>query len=118
LNQMMRGEAMLYHTAEQMAPDSYAGGFWEYMKLSNGSGYAAPANPARFQIYVCGNGYDGEMSSDAAGIVFTTFVLSSLMWEAHDRNNPEVGKLIEQFERLREFAYTHEEHRAILRALD
>jgi hypothetical protein len=78
---MMRAEALLYTYAGRFSQDDYQGGLWEYYTLSNGGGYAAPVKPERLRISVMGNGYEGEMSADAAGIVVSLFVLNTLTFE-------------------------------------
>jgi len=115
---MMRGEAMLYDYAQQLAPDSYQRGHWEFYTLSNGSGFAAPANPALFRLQVTTNDYDGEMTADAAGIVFTLFALNTLMWEASGKDEALTEKLIEHWDKLRDYVATHPEARSIYRAID
>ncbi|KAK46238.1 antirestriction protein [Caballeronia jiangsuensis] len=118
LKLMMKAEALLYHTAEQLAAETYKGGYWEYMKVSNGCGYAAPVNPARMKVCVWGNGFEGEMSSDAAGIVFTLFVLNNLMFETSGKDEALTELLIKNWEQLRDYAATHAEARQIYRAID
>ncbi|SAK46545.1 antirestriction protein [Caballeronia temeraria] len=118
LKLMMKAEAMLYHTAEELAADSYKGGYWEYMKLSTRGGYAAPVNPARMRLQVAGNGYEGEVSADAAGVIITLFVLSNLMFETSGKDEALTQMLIRNWEQLREYAATHTEAREIYRAID
>ncbi|HDR9164780.1 TPA: antirestriction protein, partial [Burkholderia vietnamiensis] len=78
---MMHAEALLYHFARSFAPDDYSGGMWEFYKLSNGSGYAAPTTPERYNLSISGNGFEGSMSADAAGIVFTLFAMNRMCFE-------------------------------------
>ncbi|MGY6156622.1 antirestriction protein [Paraburkholderia graminis] len=115
---MMRAEALLYTYAGRFSPDNYNGGLWEYYTLSNGGGYAAPISPARLQISIMGNGYEGEMSSDAAGIVISLFVLNTLAFECSGKDESLTEKLVEHWEQLREYAAQHPEARSIYRAID
>jgi Antirestriction protein len=46
----------------------YTGGYWTYNELSNGGFYMAPQSDSRFPVNVENNGFEGEMSADAAGI--------------------------------------------------
>lgn len=115
---MMRAEALLFSYARSLANDSYKGGVWEFYNLSNGGGYAAPVSPTRMRLNVSGNGFEGEMSADAAGIVFTLFVLSQLSHECYGKDAVLTEKMSEHFHQLRDFASEHEEARSIFRAID
>jgi hypothetical protein len=116
---MMRAEALLYTYAGRLAPDTYNGGVWEFYLLSNGGGYAAPIVPARLNVNVDGNGFEGDMSNDAAGIVFTLFVLNQLAHECAARRQTDLAeKMVDHWEQLRDFAAQHAERRAIYRAID
>lgn len=117
MNLMMRAERLMYAYAGRLSGD-YKGGLWEFYKLSNGGGYAAPMTPERMSLTVQGNGYEGEMSADAAGVVISMFVLSQLFNECHGVNNGLMEKLVDHYYQLREFAMDHAEAREILRAID
>jgi hypothetical protein len=71
---MMRGESLVYAWLRRLSED-YNGGFWNYYELSNGGFYLAPELTGRLCLEVDGNGYSGELSADAAGIVATLFAL-------------------------------------------
>jgi hypothetical protein len=64
------------------------------------------------RLQCAGNGFDGEMSADAAGIVACLFAFNALVWKTRD----------ERFEHLfyclREFASDHAEAHAICAAID
>ncbi|MEX3840281.1 antirestriction protein [Paraburkholderia sp. BR10882] len=115
---MMRAEAMLYNYAGQFAPDSYKGGIWDFYTLSNGGGYAAPRTPEQLNLNVDGNGFEGDMSADAAGIVFTMFVLNQLCYEAYQKDASLTEKLSGHYHQLRDFAKHHKEASSIFRAID
>ncbi|WP_175658210.1 antirestriction protein [Burkholderia vietnamiensis] len=115
---MMHAEALLYHYARCFAPDDYSGGMWEFYKLSNGSGYAAPTTPERYNLSVSGNGFEGSMSADAAGIVFTLFAMNSMCFELHGKDEALGELMAERWHALREFAAQHAEARSIFRAID
>jgi len=59
-----------------------------------------------------GNGFEGALSADAAGIVATLFALSHLSFR-YPRD-----LLAESYERLADFAAGHAEAGAIYRAID
>ncbi|MEZ0602950.1 antirestriction protein [Paraburkholderia sp. IW21] len=116
---MMRGEALLYSYATKLAPDEYRGGLWDFYKLSNNGGYAAPTTPERYNLAVQGNGFEGEMSNDAAGIVITMFVLNQLAHELAARGNNELAeRLSDRYHELRDYAGQHAERASIFRAID
>jgi Antirestriction protein len=91
----------------------YRGGFWQFLELSNGGFYMSPSWEGTFRISVDSNGYDGEMSADAAGITVCLFTYSSLSFEYF---GDEV--FADHFHRLRDFALEHAEASAIFGAID
>lgn len=111
---MMRGEALIYGWMRRLA-DAYNGGFWHYYKLSNGGFYMAP-ELGRLRLDVAGNGYSGEMSADAAGIVANLFALGQMAGEIQGTDAADA--LIDRYYYLREFAADHPEASAIYRAID
>src|ERR1022692_1022899 len=71
---MLLGENAVFDWMGKLSED-YNGGFWNFYTLSNGGFYMAPAGRDVMQISVDGNGFDGTLSADAAGIVATIFAL-------------------------------------------
>ena len=108
---MLKGEALVYGWLEQLSED-YTGGFWDFYTLSNGGFYMAPSGDKRFNIDVSGNGFTGELSANAAGIVASLFALCYLANRFGD------DKSINQYHWLREFAIEHAEAGLIMRAID
>jgi hypothetical protein len=108
---MMMGEACIYGWLDRLSID-YNGGFWDFYTLSNGGFYMAPSGDKRFNIDVSGNGFSGEMSADAAGIVASLFGLCYLANRFGD------DKSINQYHWLRDFAIEHAEAGLIMRAID
>ncbi|CAG9235833.1 Antirestriction protein KlcA [Paraburkholderia tropica] len=106
----MQGEAQTYQWAGKLSA-SYRNGLWKFFELSNDGFYLAPSTPERFVIESI-NGYSGDVSADAAGIIFTLFALNVLA------NRTQEDRLIEKYFFLREFALAHPEAVAILRAID
>src|ERR1700733_7659709 len=90
----------------------YAGGYWTYIELSNGGFYMSPQSDNRFPVNVDGNGFEGEMSADAAGITACLFALSYLSFQTNNE------KIAEHYHLLREFALDHAEASAIMEAVD
>ena len=108
---MVKGEFLVYDWMGNLCQD-YTGGLWKFYSVKGGGFYMAPADERRFLVRCCGNGFEGEMTSDAAGIVATLFTLSQLSFET------ELDQFADLFHSLRMFACTHPEARAILGAID
>jgi len=101
---MMRGESLVYAWLRRLSED-YNGGF-----------YLAPELTGRLCLEVDGNGYSGELSADAAGIVATLFTLGQL---AADNQGTDVADvLIDRYHFLRDFVRDHAEAAEIFRAID
>lgn len=112
---MMRGETLVFNWLDRLSED-YNGGYWHFYRLSNGGFYLAPDSDKSMRISVEGNGFDGEMSADAAGIVATFFALSQLTGAVQ---GTEAGDtLIDRYFFLRDFAAEHVEAGLIFRAID
>ena len=71
-----------------------------------------PISKPRFRISWEGNGYQGEVSADAAGIIATMFTLSHLSFRFED------DRFAEAYARLYEFAARHPEAGEIFQAID
>lgn len=104
-------EGTVYDFMRRFAAD-YDGGYWQFYELSNGGFYMAPdGRPFRFSIDT--NGYEGEMSADAAGITVCLFACSHLSFRYSEDN-----VFGDHFHFLREFAAEHAEASAIFAAID
>ena len=112
---MMRGETLLYSWLSKLSL-SYNVAYWEFYTLSNGGFYMCPKLKLKFLIKVPGNGFLGEVSADAAGIIATLFMIGQLA--AENEGKPEADSLIDRYYFLREFADGHEESSSISRAID
>jgi hypothetical protein len=123
IKHMVRVENAIYDFLRALSED-YSGGFWQFYELSNGGFYMAPdesyhpkvgrarAQVKKLRVRVAGNGYEGEMSADAAGIVACLFAFSHLSFRL------ESEAIGEHYQRLREFALDHPEASAIMSAID
>ncbi|REG58570.1 antirestriction protein [Paraburkholderia sp. BL6669N2] len=108
---MIRAEFAVYTAMSSLCP-TYHGGFWDYVELSNGAFYMTPRLDGLLPITCDGNGYDGEMSSDAAGIVASLFALNAMAWSTEDPHFTEL------YHRLLAFVPSHPEAREIFAAVD
>jgi hypothetical protein len=110
--QMMILEEDLYTHMSELCAD-YSGGYWNFYDLSNGGCYLAPSGAELYRISVSGNGFEGSLSADAAGITATLFAMNTLTFRF-----PRLPQHAERYYQLRDFAYTHTEARLILAAID
>lgn len=108
---MLTVEYAVYALMRKLA-NQYTGGFWRYVELSNGGFYMAPEREGTFNIRVDTNGFEDQMSADAAGITACLFALSHLSFQIqHD-------SIARHFHQLRDFALEHAEASVILAAID
>lgn len=108
---LWQGQNLFPAYLERMSPD-YSGAYWEFFELSNGGWYIAPMSDQHFNMSWSGNGYEGEMSADAAGITASLYAL------CHLANTTEEDAIISAYHLLRDFAVGHPEGQEILAAID
>ncbi|QPI75525.1 antirestriction protein [Sphingobium sp. Cam5-1] len=106
-----KGETLLYGFMDRLSPD-YSGGYWQFYKAGGQPLYLAPTGRERLRICCAANGYEGEVSADAAGIIATLFTFSHLSFEVEDDH------VAEAFHRLRDHALDHPEAAEIFGAID
>jgi Antirestriction protein. len=111
INRLIAAENMLYGLMDRLSPD-YGGGFWNFYELDGKPLYLAPTSKPRFHIAWSDNGYLGEVSADAAGIIATMFALSHLSFRFED------DRFSEAYLRLYEYAADHPEAAEIFQAID
>jgi len=75
----------------------------------------APASYNMMKIKCWLNYFDGELSSDAAGIIATMFALSKLF---SIENIDETDRFVELYLKLQEYAQQHDEKNLIFEAID
>lgn len=109
--QMLLAEGTTFDYMRKLSID-YDGGYWHYYRLSNGGFYMALAQDKPMRVQWNGNGYDGTMSADAAGLVATLFMLCDLV------NSDPYDKIIDLYYQVRDFASEHAEVKAIFAAID
>jgi hypothetical protein len=108
---MMTVEGKIYDLMRAFSFE-YEGGHWYFYELSNGGFYMAPTFQT-LRLCIPSNGYDGEMTGDAAGITVSLFAYSHLSF--HYRS---VDAFVSHFYRLRDFALGHAESAEIFAAID
>jgi hypothetical protein len=106
-------EPAIYGITEKMAKD-YHGGYWNFYQLSNSGFYMAPEGNEIYSVSSA-NFFQGELSSDALGIVSCLTAFSHLSFS----RNEDFGKMCARhYHLLREFMYEHPQVTVILRAID
>lgn len=105
-------ESAVYAFMRWLSPADHDGDGWEFCEQAHTPMFVAPTARARYRIACPSNGFVGETSREAAGIIVTLFTFSHLPFHAPTR------ALITGYERLRDYAGGHEEARAILGAID
>ena len=108
---LLRGENAIYDFMTQLSSD-YGGGLWTFLERDGQPLYMAPDTDKQFKISWWGNGFEGEVSADAAGIIACLFAFSHLSMRFGSEH------LAEAFERLRDYVFEHPECAAILGATD
>jgi len=108
---VLYGEMHVYNFMQSLCPD-YRGGFWNFLEYRGQPLYLAPTSAERYCIFCRTNGYEGQVSADAAGIIATLFALSHLSFD-----NP-IDLLSDGYARLRDYAARHPESAEIGSAID
>lgn len=115
----MQGESLVYTWMRRLSPD-YTGGFWEYYDLSNRGFFMAPnaescaiheGRPALLIRCEEGNGFEGLLSPEAAGVLATAFAINHMLFTGHPH-------LEDAYYRLKDFVFEHAESRLLIAALD
>ncbi len=116
---VLKLEPTVFQFAEHLA-DNYDYGYWQFYTLSNGGFYMAPQSKAAVSVsdtvynVCCPNGYDGQMTADALGIVACLYSYSNLSF-----GDGEFAELCaNHYHWLRAYAMEHKEVCSILRAID
>ena len=105
-------ERQLYAQMRDLCED-YSGGLWNFFELGNGGCYLAPSRQQGYRLIGNGNGFDGTVDAETAGIIATLFALSHLSFRF-----PSVEVFAERFHQLRDFASEHSKRRQIFAAID
>lgn len=109
---VLKLEPTIFRFAEQLA-ENYDYGYWQFYTLRNGGFYMALRSDTIYNVK-CKNGFDGQMTADALGIVACLYAFSNLSFGA----DAFAQSCADHYHWLREFAMDHIEVRSILRAID
>jgi Antirestriction protein len=114
--QALNFELAVYTVADRLL-DTYKGGMWAFWRLRQSGFYMTPpAGEGWYRVSVDTNGYEGNVTTEAAGIIVCLFVYSELSFT----NTPRVSsRMTGLFHSLREYVTSgHPERAAILAAID
>lgn len=106
----VRVEQGVFGWMERLAP-AYRGGYWEFNELPNGGFYMAP-HDGPYTLSWEGNGFEGTVSADAAGVIACLMCYSHLSFVIND------PRISNSFRHLLACVHRHPEGAAILRAID
>jgi hypothetical protein len=95
---------------------AYRGAVWEFYELSNRGFYMAPRLQHELTLDCAGNGFNGSVSADAAGIVATLYALSQMSFTHVGK--PVGDRCADNYHRLRAFVDGHPQARSIFSAID
>jgi hypothetical protein len=112
LSYVLQLEPIVFRFAEQLA-ENYDYGYWEFFELSKGGFYMSPRSETVFNVSA-DNGFEGQMTGDALGIVACLYAFSNLSFGEGDF----AQTCAEHYHQLREYMFGHVEVRSILRAID
>lgn len=105
-------ENTVYAFAENLVV-GYKGEFWDFFQLNNGGFFVAPTKALLYEVMVSfGNGYRGEMSARAVGVVVCIFAYTFL---AEKTGN---SIFLDQIDYLKDYASIHPEGAKIFAAID
>jgi|LakMenEpi03Aug12_release.lakeMendotaPanAssembly.Ray.scaffolds.fasta_scaffold832909_2 hypothetical protein len=96
--------------------ETYQGAFWEFYELSNRGLYMAPTLERELILDCPGNGFNGAVSADAAGIVATLYTLSQMA--SIYVGKPVGTRCADNYHRLLAFVDGHPQARSIFGAID
>lgn len=111
-NLMLVGESYVYNFMGWLSTADYKGGYWNFYKLTNGGFYLAPHMSKKLRLSWAGNGYEGVVSADAAGVIATLFALGLLAERYSDE------RLVDLYHHLRDYVAFHPESSEIYAAID
>jgi Antirestriction protein len=109
---MLVGGRAVFQFMSWLSLQDYTGGMWHFHELAGRPLFLSPASENRFRITCETNGYQGEVSAEAAGLIATLFALSHLSFHY------ESDQLAEAYLRLFAFVGDHPEAGEIFKAID
>lgn len=108
----LRLEPFVYGITDRIA-EGYSGGYWKFFQTGTGAFFMTPDSDTLFNVS-CENGFEGQLSADAIGIVACLYAYSHLSFGG----DAFADACAEHYHLLREFMFEHAEVASILRAID
>ena len=105
----LRLESFVYGYAQKLIID-YQGGYWEFVDLSNGGLYMLCGDES--VTVSCENHFCNNVSANASGIIATLYALCSLTARTQSDH------IYSLYEKLLDYAETHNECKLIFAAID
>lgn len=109
----MQLEPFVYSMADSLC-EEYQGGYWNFLVLSNDCFLMCPHSDVPFKVSCDSNGFEGELSAEAFGIVCCLYAYSHLSFGEGEF----AQTCAEHYHLLREYMLEHPEAGQILRAID
>lgn len=106
-------EPTIYNIARMLCPE-YQGAYWDFYTLGNNGFFMVPDIDEPVRV-VCQNGYEGQISKEAFGIIVCLYAYSHLSFM---KVFALAAMSAEHFHALRDFALQHPEAMVILEAVD
>lgn len=108
-------EPRIFARMDRLCAD-YHGGIWQFYTLSNGGAFMAPepeeGSEDKWTLFNDMNGNGADMSAEAAGIA------ACLLEYSHHACRTECDAMTAHYYRLRDYALSHPECRAIMHIID
>jgi hypothetical protein len=103
-------ESYVYRYLEVFCKD-YRNGYWDFIELSNGGFFMSLRSNSRFYLTVASNGYEGEMTAEAASLVVNLYALNQLV------RQHKLQRLANMYHALYDYVCEHPEASKIIPAV-
>lgn len=114
----MQAQGNVYRRMALYCKD-YCGGYWDFYRVGERSGYVALQSEETFTLEIPTNGFCGEVSADAAGIIVTLFEMCHCFNRAYSEENDAVCDYFrDAMDTLKYYAEQHPESRLIFAAIN
>lgn len=110
-SRMLAGEGTIFDFMRKLSAE-YSGGLWDFLELDGKPLYMRLDGEGHLSIRWNSNGFEGTVSTDAAGIIACLLAFSHLSFD-----DP-TDRMAKAFHRLLDFASAHPEAGVIFQAID
>jgi len=112
LRHLIIAENTVYAMMDRLSPHDYGGGHWNFYEDGGQPLFLAPTSKPRFRIVPDITCFEGEVSTEAAGIIATLFAFSHLSMKLRS------DFLSDGYQRLHRYVDGHTEASEIYQAID